>query len=453
MKTCVKCGAQNDDGESVCLECGASLGQYAPPQPQQNQYAPQQPEGQYAPQQQPQGQYAPQQPQQNQYAPQQNQYAPQPQQNQYAPQQNQYAPQQPQGQYAPPQPQQNQYAPQQPQQGGYAPQQQGYAAQGAYAAPAYAPKPQPILSQNPYINLVKNGGMSMLFIVSAGIYSLYALFSLIGTFINIANINSAFGSVFGQTFGMMSDFGIPGLSNVEGMFAGVQAFIVIFLILLLLPTLMVCAGLWLFRFVSCKPDDGGPASTTGLTMIQAMAVTVIVVTCLLVGLMLVVVIMGLIGVGTVSSYDYYGYAQGATGAATGGLILVLFLTLIAGAIAFMYQMAIVKTIGTLKRTLTTGAPCEKISLFVAIMNIIIAVFSLIGLIMSLSNPFGVNVLGIFQSLVSMTFLVLISVCMFSFQKQATDLNFRQGGGQPQYGAPAYGAQQYTPPQNPNQPRY
>jgi hypothetical protein len=176
--TCPVCAAPVQQGDLICINCGANLARREPPPqqypPQQDQqpgppqaqeqppYPPQQPYQQqdqqpyppqqhqgYPPQQDYQQRYSPQQQGQSPYPPQQDQpYPPQQGHNPYPPQdQNPYPPQQDQNPYPPQQGHQQYSPPQQPQQ--YSPppqqqypppQQQGYG--GGYGAPN-APHVQP----------------------------------------------------------------------------------------------------------------------------------------------------------------------------------------------------------------------------------------------------------------------------------------------------------------------
>lgn len=263
-------------------------------------------------------------------------------------------------------------------------------AQPNYYVPS--PQPKPILSQNPVLNKIKTMVTSPLFLVAVIIYSAFVLFSLIQSF-----MPSSLMSMLYKNSGMLSGMGIGVFGSVLNMIQGVFTAVAI---IALIPSILICVGLWMFFVSSSTPEN---RSTSGLTMIKVSTIIN------LVGMLLVPVIAIIVFLIAAAGSASSGYSN--SGNIVGVMFLAIFIILIAITLPVLIYVNIIKTLNAVRNMIFTLVPTNKISMFLVVMNFISAGIGLISGIIS-----G-DIMTIFSSLLSAGFLVLISICLINFKKE------------------------------------
>ena len=121
-----------------------------------------------------------------------------------------------------------------------------------------APRPKPTLSQNPVLNKVKGLATAPLFLVTIIIFSLSVFLQFIRAFKPGSVMGQLFeGNKLLQEIGGLDFFGST-LYRMQGVFTA-------YALIALVPTILICIGLWMFYASAATPEN---RSTAGLTMIK-----------------------------------------------------------------------------------------------------------------------------------------------------------------------------------------
>lgn len=239
---------------------------------------------------------------------------------------------------------------------------------------------KPPLSSNPVINTVKKAGSSPLMLVSAIGFSLTVLIQFVMVFL----FNPMFTALVREAIDeALMEY--PFVASSEYYFNEILPIIntvmttieVVFIVLMaggLIITGLILAGMWItYSSAANRRSDG--MKTSGLTMIKCcavfeMVIMIIFLLVILIGFMLATVSIAQTGEGSIAL-----------------LVLVISLIIIVGAgvLNLVYYAKVLKTINSVKNTIKTGVPSEKVSRFVAVMCFISAAFSLLSLPFSIGQ--------------------------------------------------------------------
>lgn len=368
---CKNCGAQNAPEDRFCKNCGSPLQQGTPAQQSQ-------PVEQVKPPVQPTPPAQPEPPAQPSFS---TQPAPSAQQNQQVPSQQFGQPgQQPMGQSVPP--------------------------QAAYQANQQA-------GMIPGVReTVQKLGSSPVFLIAVICFTASLILNLIASFIGN---NGLLSEVFGE---LNDELGIGGYAGASGAAVGTVVSTIIFS---LLPGVLICIGMWMF-YNTCKNWRGGYFSTGGLTMIRVISIILLVLCCIFFAFMIVLMFVLLITPEIMLSGDhYYQYSYGFYGfgnsyyeseiaEARAVFAIVLILFILAFVFVILYFAKLLKTIRTVSDAAAKGIASDKVSVFVAVMNIIAAVSTF-------GSSFASNVAGMFGGWCSAAAMILTAVLIFQYQSQ------------------------------------
>lgn len=270
-----------------------------------------------------------------------------------------------------------------------------------YTAPVYmAPvvKVKPPLSSHPVLNVVKQIASSPLFLVAIIAFSLNLLVSLFA----LTNIGNSFTYML---YEVLDEFGravpyevyefIDQISDVGSAVFGV------FGIIALIPSIIVCIGLWMtYGSAVSRVSDG--MKTAGLTMIKVVVIIELVSYCVLLTLVDFLLIFGIVA--SAMSPEYI------AGALVALFVILLIVVTALLVLDIVYLAKIVKSINTAKNTIITGEPSDDISGFVAVWTFVKAGALLFSLITSF-----------LASALSMTSLICFGILMFKYKNKMSAL--------------------------------
>ncbi len=186
---------------------------------------------------------------------------------------------------------------------------------------------------------------------------------------------------------------------------------------------LVVTALWLV-YAAGKNRRHPGMNTTGLTILSVMSIIQLVGIGLIALLFLLVLLLAMIGVS-------------AAGEGTAVAIMAVVLVVIALILAFaiFYQAKVLQSIRTVKKTILSGVPSDKVSLFVAVMCFIAGGSgALSALFMIVLDAFAM--LGAVAQAVSMFAFGLV---ILQYRNRMRELMFYAA---PQAGVPAQAAQNY-----------
>ena len=245
------------------------------------------------------------------------------------------------------------------------------AAPAAQEAPVYtapAPVVKPPLSSHPVLNAVKKIASSPLFLVAVIAYSAQLLFSLI-------NLFKGGNAILSMIYRIL-DIG--------------RAPVIIFGFLGLIPTMLICAGLWM-TYASAQSRMSNGMKTAGLTMIKVLTIIQLIGSCIAVVVIELLLLIAVIGI---AATEY------APGAAIAVMVFVVLVVAASYTLQIIYSAKIIKSLNAAKNTIMTGVPAAKASAFVAIWAFISAFGALFSLVTSfLSSAAAITSLVCFGILV------------------------------------------------------
>ena len=286
------------------------------------------------------------------------------------------------------------------------PQPQPQYQQPQYQVPQYQPAPQYYAPQagqtglNPSILALKKAVSSAPSIIAAILFTLGTVLSLALNMMSSAQLSSILSSALYETMKI----------NVSTSSSYVEA------ILLSIPSFLIILGIWLTIGAAANKNNDR-MSTGGLTLIKVIQIIFLVVTCIVFAVLLIAAVILVATTGRIGS----SYNSSSPFAAA----LVSFL-LLTGVFVFVliFNIKVLKTIGSAKSVAATGMPNNKASGFVAVMLFICSVFGIIfsflfmfisglmnELVYSITRELNVNVpiyggiFGNYTFLAGITFLI------------------------------------------------
>ncbi len=274
-----------------------------------------------------------------------------------------------------------------------------------YEAPTYT-APPPMVKQpyslNPVLNKVKSVAASPLALVAIIALSVQILAEILGAF--IAGNGPAYTIYrFLNMFGNQIPYEVYGVLNWFTNIGNVTY--IITTILGLIPTILICIGLWM-TYSSATDRTNIGLKTSGLTMIKV--IYVIKNIFAFIGLLLFEIAILAITIGicsAINSYDGYYYDSSPySGFAVAICVIIAIVVALIFTLQIIFNSKVIKSIDTAKYTINTGVPTDKISGFVAVWLII----SACGLLFTLITNFFVSVL-------SMTSLICFAILIFKYK--------------------------------------
>lgn len=230
---------------------------------------------------------------------------------------------------------------------------------------SYLPDPPPAYSrpEMPVIQLIRRMARSPFFLVPAIAYTCMVLFQIVGTFFGAAQL--AIDPVVTRT--METNAFLQNIYSTSVTFSALP--------LSYIFSILAVVGIWMV-FASAANPSGAPIKTAGLTLLRVLQIISLVVVCL----MTLLLIGGMVlFIGAMGMYD-------DTPAANALIVALLLMVAAIMALLILYSVKIITTIDCFRRSIRTGTPQGKISVYVAVMSILGGVLSL--LVVLSGNPFS-----------------------------------------------------------------
>lgn len=260
---------------------------------------------------------------------------------------------------------------------------QDYAGNPSYVpssqAASYQTAPVGALGQTPAIQMLRKIATSPVYLLAVLFFSLSLVFTV---YINVKNIIASFDAMdYYKSRAMESELISPVVSS----------FVTVLL------NLLIVIALW-SMFVSAAAKNKERMSTGGLTFFQVLYGFYMTAAILALGFVLVLLVMLIV------SDQYSSFFQDAVNElnylvnrsgyefpsmnVTLRVFLYIFLgSLLVGlTLAAVYFVKLFKTLATAKRVIRTGAPDDRVSVFVGVITILGAVFTLISGVEALTAP-------------------------------------------------------------------
>ena len=274
-------------------------------------------------------------------------------------------------------------------------------------------------SRGGVIDTVKRHLGSPVLLVAAILLSISFLISLIGAFTQNTVDLSAMSLLLSEA----------GMSS-SAMSSGMSAFwstMIISTIISSIPTILILIGLWLAYAAGKSRSD--TVSTAGLTIVKGVCVFQLVMVCILFALCLVALFGGF-ALGS-SLMSYLPSEARRVGGTIAPIMFVIAAVVIAVFVmAIIYYTQIFKTINTVRTTIRTKKASANVSGFVAVINFILAFFSFVAMVLSLTATGiipqigvvgGVNAFSIINGICSTTVLILFGVLIFMYRSDMQKL--------------------------------
>ncbi|MCL2772401.1 MAG: zinc ribbon domain-containing protein [Oscillospiraceae bacterium] len=255
-----------------------------------------------------------------------------------------------------------------------------------------------MMASNPVIKLIRQIGASPLFLAAVILFSVTVLLKLINIFIPAADVS-------------------PNINHTIGGINSFSAFVSS------IGPVVICIGMWV-QYAACKDVSTGHIKISGLSAIRVMNIINFVLYCILLALAflgsLIILVSGSAIESTIEEYAgdagaRFNFAGIATGIIGIGLLIGV---IIFGVFLILYYVKLLSTIKSIMTTASTGKPETKISMFVIVMNFILAVVSFVGLSISHSP------VTVISSIVNAAFMIVISVALASYRSKIKMLDFQ-----------------------------
>ena len=290
-----------------------------------------------------------------------------------------------------------------------------------------APQPDAYVPQMPMVSPVmqalKRLASSPLYITAAVAYSCAILFNVLGA-VTGGNANLL------SYLSMLNDLGVStreldyALGSVMGTLGGVS---LVSVLLGQVPSILVAVGIWMV-FAGAVDRSGRPMQTGGLTLIRVIQIISLVGQILLVFLLEILLIAATVGISR--------YSDDVVPVMVTAMVLVI---LIMG-LGILYSFKLVQTLGTMQRTIRTQKPLTRISGYVAVLAIVVGVFTLLTVLVA----------GGFFSALAILCSAVASICfgvfLFQYRSSMQDLKQTVGGVSQPAPAPQPAPQPYYEPQ-------
>lgn len=286
--------------------------------------------------------------------------------------------------------------------------------QGGYSAPADYSDVR-LLSPNTVLNTVRECAKSKLFLVAIILYTITIVMSFVTSIYNINNtyeMMDMYTDIMGGNSFSSEIMSSPsyGVGNIIGVIIG------------MVPAVLIAIGMWITYASAAGENDR--MTTAGLTIIKVVAIIYLVLMCIAAVLMVLVLALMLIFFEAMDFdelfgiWNDYGMSSGEAAMAQSIFIVVfaiLFIMIIAVlAFSIFYYAKIIKTVNVIKSTVQTGTVTGKISVFVAVMAIIIGgCIGLSGLSSLLLGQFLLAITSILSALVQ----IFLGVVLFSYRNK------------------------------------
>ncbi len=263
-----------------------------------------------------------------------------------------------------------------------------------------------IPAENSNVQAVKRSAGSILFLLATITYTANLVLSLVELFTQFTP-----GSVFYSTLRNAAVME-PEIASV---LPAIQGVVMIFAVTFLVPTLLACIGFWTF-YASSKSHMRPVVSTGGLSLVQAVIIIRLVgvsLLLLLLGVMLLPLSVALIDYAS----DLYYASSYYTPYNVPAVIIIGVLILLRVFLIFyiIYYAKALGTIATVKAASNGSYPAKPVSMFVIVMNFLLAGFQAISLISILFSDF--SFMSFVSTLLSITFLILISLVLLQFRRE------------------------------------
>ena len=260
-------------------------------------------------------------------------------------------------------------------------------------------------SSNPVLNTIKTIGSSPMYLIAAIAYSVALALQLLvldGGAVDMGQLMPGGSEIVYQ------------ISQGIGQLIGS------------VPSILIAIGLWLM-YAQCVSDKEEAMRTGGLSLMKASTIVSLVLMCIALGLALlgglIVLILFSQLQGELVPYfeeligEELGAAAGAIGVAF--VAIVIGVVVLVAAVYIVYQAMVIKSINTVRKTATTGVPSDRVSGFVAVVNIIagaISVISFLGGIKDWQYGFGA-VADSLASICSGVAMILFGILLMNYRKE------------------------------------
>lgn len=241
------------------------------------------------------------------------------------------------------------------------------------------------MQTQPVLNMVKEMASSPLFLIAVIAFTAQILFSIIGAFLSGPNTIAAISEI-----AKVVDLPYKAYAILDRLHLVGGAPITIAVVLGQIPSILIAVGLWQ-TYLSAVTRTS--MNTSGLTMIKVIIVINLVLS--VIGLTTIEILLLLLTIA-------------AAEAGIAAAIMVALVMAFAAVFSFniVYLTKVIKTINTVKNTIATGVPSDRVSSFVAIWGYICASF----LIFSLHGTFAT-----LSSLCSMTALICFGTVLLKYK--------------------------------------
>lgn len=289
-------------------------------------------------------------------------------------------------------------------------------------APMYQPAYVPQIPRHPVVEAVRSVAASPLFLVAVIFFTVALVFSVLAS-----------GESASATYDMLNEmFMDMDVDYVIPSYAGsvLSSGAIIGGIIGAIPTILVAVGLWMV-YAAAKKDEPG-ISTGGLTLLWVMQIISLVGVCVLAGLLALVLLLALL-VGGVAAADIPDAESTAAliVIGIGGLIIAGLMALV-----IVYRVKVMKMVNTVRQTLMTGVPSDKISMFVVVFCFISGGFSVIS---GLSSLLFATYMTALSTLASAVATILFAVAALKYREAMRQLMMpapmAYAPAQPEYAPP------------------
>ncbi|MBR5773888.1 MAG: zinc ribbon domain-containing protein [Clostridia bacterium] len=269
------------------------------------------------------------------------------------------------------------------------------------AAAGVADNPAPDYSSVPLINrqvgilnTIRDLARSKLFLATIIVYAVTALLNLAYSFYSITEVEP------------LSDYTS---ATIVGEVIGI--------IISAAPTVLILIGMWI-TYSSAKSADER-LKTNGLNIIRIITIIMLVLICIVVAFAIPLSILVVFLSGSeelMFDPSYWGESMAALFSEfmTVFLVVALVVALIVAVLMIVYYSLVIKTIKSIKTTIETGVLTGKVSIFVAVMSIIIGVFTALSAFSSIT---GNAIFAGIASLPSAASYILFGVIIFNYDSR------------------------------------
>lgn len=284
---------------------------------------------------------------------------------------------------------------------------------GFYSLAGVAPRDVP----NPVIQAIRKAGSSTLFLIATILFSAAIILSIINSAIvkdvTIDEVLTEKQMALLERIAESYDFNINTINQNSNSTVTGEIFANAF-------SIITAVGLWMFYAAS--KSKRGVYSTSGLTVIKVINIIKTVLLCIafaIIELSLFICILNVpniiklmkkVDVDNILQFDLTSIMAG---------LLVISIIIIAAvfAIYIIYLLFITASINNVKKSITYGIASDRVSTYVGVINIISAVLGLLGIFRSYT------MVQALATLATSAFLIIISVCIFSYKKTMKQIIF------------------------------